>query len=144
MNETTYSHAENVNLSQLKKETPSGNAVYGRSANMFRAKHPVTPNRKLGSALGNAGQLPARGRNRPPNVSPISYHSTPVASPPVSPISYHSTPVASPPVSPISYHSNVSAVENSSNNNIPPPPPIKRQKTKRSRKYRKASRKNRR
>ena len=129
MNETTYSHAENVNLSQLKKETPSGNAVYGRSANMFRAKHPVTPNRKLGSALGNAGQLPARGRNRPPNVSPISYHST---------------PVASPPVSPISYHSNVSAVENSSNNNIPPPPPIKRQKTKRSRKYRKASRKNRR
>jgi hypothetical protein len=129
MNETTYSEAEPVNLSTLEGETPSGNAVYGRSANMFRAKHPVTPNRKLGPALGNAGQLPARGKNRSPNVSPISHHSTPVASPPVSPISYHSTPVAS-------------AIENNSNNNVPPPP-IKRQKTKRSRKYRKASRKNR-
>jgi hypothetical protein len=123
MDETTYSHAEEVNLSMLNRETPRGNEKY------------VTPIRKLGPALGTLGQLPARGRNRSPNVSPISYHSTPAASPNVSPISHHSTPAASP---------NVSSAENYSNNNLPPPPKIKRQKTKRSRKYRKASRKNRR
>jgi len=140
MDETTYSHAEEVNLSMLNRETPRGNEKY------------VTPIRKLGPALGTLGQLPARGRNRSPNVSPISYHSTPEASP----ISHHSTPEASPishhstpEASPISHHStpeaspNVSFVENSSNNNLPLPPKIKRQKTKRSRKYRKASRKNR-
>lgn len=164
-NETEYSLAKEVSLDRLEEETPPGNAAYGTGVNLAGSRrHPITPIQRLGRALGNLGQLPARGRNRPP--SPIYHHSTPAASTNLSPISHHSTPAASPNASPISYHStpvaspNASAAENSlhnnnnsnsnnnnSNNNnssLLLPPPLKRQKTKRSRKYRKASRKNRR
>jgi hypothetical protein len=81
---TPYSPAKLVNLENLNKESKKDpiNAAYGTKLNWLQSQHPTTPNKKIGPALGEVGQLPAStstesasstNKSNPPPIKKIKF-----------------------------------------------------------------------